>query len=66
MNRLLQIIILILILLIALFLRFYKLESIPAGLHADAASQGYNAFSLLNTGKDRYGEPWPIGRYPLN
>ncbi|MBU1000875.1 glycosyltransferase family 39 protein [Patescibacteria group bacterium] len=60
MNRTIQLFLLILILALASFLRFYKLESIPAGLHADGASQGYNAFSLLNTGKDRYGEPFPI------
>lgn len=60
MSKLLQISIFILILLIAFFLRFYKLDSIPAGLSADAASQGYNAFSLINTGKDRYGQLFPI------
>ncbi len=60
MNRTIQLFLLILILALASFLRFYKLESIPAGLHADGASQGYNAFSLLNTGKDRYGQSWPI------
>ncbi len=52
--------ILILIMLVAGMLRFYKLNEIPAGLHADAASQGYNAFSLIHTGKDRYGESFPI------
>ena len=45
---------------ISLFLRFYKLETIPAGFHADGASQGYNAFSLLQTGKDRYEQSYPI------
>lgn len=51
---------LILIILLALALRFYKLAEIPAGLHYDAASQAYNAFSLLQSGKDHYGEPFPI------
>lgn len=60
MNKFLHIFILALILILASYLRFYNLESIPAGLHADAASQGYNAFSLLENGKDRYGESWPI------
>lgn len=60
MNIALRIFILILILALACALRFYNLGSIPAGLHADAASQGYNAFSLLNTGKDRYSEFFPI------
>lgn len=60
MNKSLKGFILILILTLAFFLRFYKLGNIPAGLHADAASQGYNAFSLLSTGKDRYGQSLPI------
>ena len=50
---------LVLILILAAILRFYQLESIPAGLHGDGASQGYNAYSLLQTGKDRYGESFP-------
>lgn len=60
MSTKIRILILVLILCLAFFLRFYNLGNIPAGLHADAASQGYNAFSLLQTGKDRYGEFWPI------
>ncbi|MCL4418087.1 MAG: glycosyltransferase family 39 protein [Actinobacteria bacterium] len=60
MNKWLQISILVLIVILAICLRFYKLGSIPPGLHADAASQGYNAFSLLNTGLDRYGQSLPI------
>lgn len=53
-------VILTLIILLAAFLRFYKLNEIPAGLHGDGASQGYNAFSLIHTGKDRYGQSLPI------
>ncbi|MDO8638363.1 MAG: glycosyltransferase family 39 protein [Candidatus Daviesbacteria bacterium] len=48
------------IFVLALFLRFYQLGINPAGLHGDGASQGYNAFSILHTGKDRYGETFPI------
>ncbi len=33
---------------------------IPAGIHPDEESHGYNAFSLLETGKDRYGQSLPI------
>lgn len=55
-----NIFLLLLILFIAAFLRFYNLGSVPAGLHGDAASQGYNAFSLLSSGRDRYGEPFPL------
>lgn len=51
---------LILILFLALLLRVYKLGQIPPGIHADEESHGYNAFSLLRTGVDRYGQKMPI------
>lgn len=52
-------ILLILILLIAFILRFYRLGSYPA-LNADEAAIGYNTYSLLETGKDEHGNFWPI------
>lgn len=54
---------LILVLLIAIFgalLYFYKLESIPPGLYVDEALSGYNAYSILETGRDEYGKSFPI------
>lgn len=50
---------LFLIVLMSLFLRFYKLDSYPA-LNADEAAIGYNAYSLILTGKDEHGNLWPI------
>jgi 4-amino-4-deoxy-L-arabinose transferase-like glycosyltransferase len=50
---------LILILLLAAVLRFWRLDSYPA-LNADEAAIGYNAYSLIQTGKDEHGNPWPI------
>src|SRR3989344_3342913 len=55
-----QIAILATILFLSLFLRFYKLNTIPFGLNLDEASMGYNAYSLLETGKDRYCQAFPI------
>ena len=52
-------IILILILSLAIFLRFYKLDVYPA-LNADEAAIGYNAYSLILTGHDEHGNAWPI------
>lgn len=52
-------ILLILILLIALCLRGYKIDSTPA-LNPDEAAIGYNAYSLLQTGKDEHGVLWPL------
>ena len=48
------------ILLLSLLVRLYKLDTIPFGLSIDEASMGYNAYSLLQTGKDRYGEAFPV------
>lgn len=35
-----------------MILRFYKLGVVPAGLHRDEAFLGYNAYSILKTGRD--------------
>lgn len=61
MNNELRIkkIIVILILLLAAFLRLYRLGDYPA-LNADEAAIGYNAYSLLETGHDEHGNSWPI------
>ncbi len=56
MNRKIS---LILILVLAFVLRFYKLNTYPA-FNADEAAIGYNAYSLIETGKDEHGNPWPI------
>ncbi len=51
--------ILIFVIFLAFFLRFYKLGEYPAP-NADEAALGYNAYSLLQTGKDEHGNSWPI------
>lgn len=48
------------VLIISIFLRFYLLDQIPPGLNADEASLGYDAYSILLTGKDQYGKLFPI------
>ena len=48
------------IIILAAFLRFYRLSDIPPGVNRDEASIGYTAYSLLQTGKDEYGRPFPI------
>ncbi len=55
-----QIIIFISIIVISSALRFYQIGIIPPGLIIDEASEGYNSFSILHTGKDRYGQSFPI------
>lgn len=51
---------LIAILIFAAFLRLWKLGSIPPSLTPDEASLGYNAYSVLKTGRDEYGKLFPI------
>lgn len=46
--------------LVGAFLRFYKLGEIPAGLHRDEAFLGYNAYSILKTGRDMSGNFLPL------
>ena len=52
--------ILISVLILAAVLRFYRLGEFPTGLNADEAALGYNSYSLLLTGKDEHGHPWPV------
>lgn len=51
-----QQILLIAILFLAAFLRFWNLNSVPPSASMDEASIGYNAYSVLKTGRDEYGE----------
>ena len=46
------------IIILAFILRFYRLGDYPA-LNADEAAIGYNAYSLLQTGRDEHGNSWP-------
>src|SRR5512141_1077338 len=48
------------ILMVAVFLRFYQLGSIPASPDWDEAALGYNAYSILKTGRDEYGKFLPL------
>lgn len=49
-----------LILLLAGFLRFYQLTVTPPSLNWDEVSHGYNAYSILKTGKDEWGQAFPL------
>lgn len=51
---------LVLVTLFFLFTRFYKISEIPASVYWDEASIGYNAYSLVQTGKDEWGEFFPL------
>ena len=51
---------LFLIILFGFVIRVYSLSNVPNGFHADEAAFGYNAYSILQTGKDEYGKSFPI------
>lgn len=51
---------LLLIILLGSLLRLVFLSTVPPGFNQDEASIGYNAYSILKTGKDEYGRPYPI------
>ncbi|MDO8487451.1 MAG: glycosyltransferase family 39 protein [Candidatus Curtissbacteria bacterium] len=51
---------LLVIIILAAFLRFYKLASFPVSLYWDEAAIGYNAFSIAKTGHDEYGRKFPL------
>jgi len=52
--------ILIAILAIATLLRFVNLSRVPVSLFGDELDVGYHAYSILKTGKDYVGNPWPL------
>jgi len=51
---------LILVLILAALLRLYHLVSNPPSLYWEEAALGYDAYSILKTGKDFHGRSWPI------
>lgn len=50
----------ILIMLLAIILRFYQLGWVPTSIDWDEAALGYNAYSVLKTGRDEYGAFLPL------
>jgi 4-amino-4-deoxy-L-arabinose transferase-like glycosyltransferase len=48
------------VLWLAAGLRFAALEQVPPALNVDEAVNGYEAYSLLKTGRDEWGNAWPV------
>ena len=48
------------IILTATIIRFYQLGNPSNGFYLDEAAIGYNAYSILKTGKDEFGKSFPI------
>ena len=52
--------VLLLVLILAAILRFYQLGQNPPSLDWDETAHGYNAYSILKTGRDEYGYRLPL------
>ena len=50
----------LIIILLASILRFWHLGNFPPSLFVDELSNGYNAYSILKTGRDEYGNFLPL------
>ena len=53
-------IILSLAIFLAVILFFTKLGNTPPSVYSDESTVGYNAYSILRTGKDEYGKTFPV------
>lgn len=59
-NKVINKTLIIVILILALGIRIYKLDSVPPSLSWDEAAVGVNAFTIANWGKDEYGKFMPL------
>jgi 4-amino-4-deoxy-L-arabinose transferase-like glycosyltransferase len=48
------------IVVFAAVIRFWNLTGVPPALNSDEVAIGYNAYSILKTGKDEYGAQTPL------
>jgi len=65
-NKKIYTILVFLIIFIGIILRFYGLDKSPPSLGFDEAALGYNAYSLMMTGRDEYGNFLPISLRSFN
>src|SRR3989338_6888501 len=50
----------VLIFILGIILRFFRLTSYPSGFHIDEATLGYNSYSILLTGRDENNSFLPL------
>lgn len=60
MKKHIHIVLLVIVFALAFFLRFYQLGHVPYGFYQDESAIGYNAYSILKTGRDEYGKFLPL------
>jgi 4-amino-4-deoxy-L-arabinose transferase-like glycosyltransferase len=59
-NKIKQIFLVGIIISLVAFFYIYKLGSIPNGIYVDEAAVVYNAYSIFETGKDIFAQPYPV------
>lgn len=59
-SKKIEILLISLIVFFGGFIRIVNLDKVPNGLYSDEAALGYNAYSILQTGRDEFGKSWPI------
>ncbi len=60
LSKHLPLFLLFIAIIVGAFFRFYKIGDSPKGVYVDEAALGYNAYSILKTGKDEFGKAFPI------
>jgi 4-amino-4-deoxy-L-arabinose transferase-like glycosyltransferase len=50
----------VVVILLAFLVRVYRLDVAPPSLYWEEVALGYDAYSILKTGRDHHGNPWPI------
>lgn len=60
MSKKLLVLVVLLITFLGGFLRFYKITENPPSLNGDEISMGYDAYSILKTGRDQFGAFMPL------
>lgn len=66
LKRMIKKMLLVITLLIAFYVRTVGLNISPPSINFDEAALGYNAYSLMTTGKDEYGVSWPLSFRSFN
>src|ERR1700722_5390802 len=51
---------LVLLIVVSATFRLFDISNAPPGLYQDESAIGYNAYSILQTGKDEYGNSYPL------
>ena len=66
MTGRLSMVVIVLALAFGVGVRVFRLDSVPPGFHQDEACVGYDAYSILKTGRDHHGHFLPLNEQAFN